>query len=100
LSCGIGDTQLGPSAAGIFSSVLRRYWPSSGIAELAGLAAILCRSRDDPAAANPATPLLTLRWKSQRGVYLPRVKKFTAKSKKIERFRAGPLTFPSEQLRK
>jgi hypothetical protein len=32
LSCGIGDTQLGPSAAGIFSSVLRRYWPSSGIA--------------------------------------------------------------------
>jgi len=32
------------------------------IAEMAGLAAIFCRSRDDPAAANPATPLLTLRW--------------------------------------
>src|SRR5215831_21394387 len=28
----------------------------------AGTAAIFGRSRDDPAAANPATPLLTLRW--------------------------------------
>src|SRR5438034_7635008 len=29
---------------------------------MARIAAISCRSRDDPAAANPATPLLTLRW--------------------------------------
>jgi hypothetical protein len=29
---------------------------------LAGIAAIFCRCRDDPAAANPAIPLLTLRW--------------------------------------
>jgi len=29
---------------------------------MARIAAIFCRSRDDPAAANPATPLLTLRW--------------------------------------
>jgi hypothetical protein len=29
---------------------------------LAGIAAIFCRGRDDPAAANPAIPLLTLRW--------------------------------------
>src|SRR5215831_18122717 len=29
---------------------------------LAGTAAIFCRCRDDPAAANPAIPLLTLRW--------------------------------------
>jgi hypothetical protein len=28
----------------------------------AGIAAIFCRYRDDPAAANPAIPLLTLRW--------------------------------------
>jgi hypothetical protein len=29
---------------------------------LAGTAAIFCRCQDDPAAANPAIPLLTLRW--------------------------------------
>src|SRR6266511_4123533 len=29
---------------------------------MARIVAILCRSRDDPAAANRATPLLTLRW--------------------------------------
>ena len=29
---------------------------------LAGIAATFCRCRDDPAAANPAIPLLTLRW--------------------------------------
>jgi CspA family cold shock protein len=29
---------------------------------LAGIAAIFCRCRDDPAAANPAIPWLTLRW--------------------------------------
>jgi hypothetical protein len=32
LSCAAGEMPLGPGAAGIFSSVLRRYWPSSGIA--------------------------------------------------------------------
>src|SRR5262249_15080457 len=29
---------------------------------LAGIATIFCRCRDDPAAVNPAIPLLTLRW--------------------------------------
>src|SRR5262249_7433027 len=29
---------------------------------LAGIAAMFCRWRDDPAAANPAIPLLNLRW--------------------------------------
>jgi hypothetical protein len=29
---------------------------------LAGIAAIFCRCRDDPTAANPATPLHTLCW--------------------------------------
>jgi hypothetical protein len=29
---------------------------------LAGIAAMFCRCRDDPAAANPAIPLLSLRW--------------------------------------
>src|SRR5262249_36241497 len=31
---------------------------------LAGIAAIFCRCRDDPAAANRAMPLLTLRWQA------------------------------------
>src|SRR2546426_1386879 len=50
LSCGVGDTQLG------------RRWPSCGVAENARIGRDLFRSEDDPPAAKPATPLLSLRW--------------------------------------
>jgi hypothetical protein len=59
LSCGGGETQLGPSTQDSQQRCLRGRW---SIAEVEGLAAILCRSKDDRAATKPATPLLTLRW--------------------------------------
>jgi len=43
LSCGGGDTQLGPSARIL-----------GGMLALAGIAAMFCRCQDDPAATNPA----------------------------------------------
>jgi hypothetical protein len=45
LSCAAGEMPLGPGAAGIFSSVLRRYWPSSGIAVRHELARFLVIQR-------------------------------------------------------
>src|SRR6266487_1025788 len=53
---------LGPRAAGSSASVLRRRWPSSGIAVRHELARDFCGSNDAPSAAKPAIPLLTLRW--------------------------------------
>src|SRR5262249_16299350 len=41
---------------------LERRLNRSRMLALAGIAAIFCRCRHDPAAANPAKPLLTLRW--------------------------------------
>ena len=58
MSCGVGGDAPGPSAK-ILAGFLRGRW---SIAAVAGIATIFCRSRDDPAAANPATPLLTLHW--------------------------------------
>src|SRR5262249_48185453 len=37
-------------------------WPSCGVAEKARIGRALFRSEDDPPAAKPATPLLSLRW--------------------------------------
>jgi hypothetical protein len=51
LSCCVRDTQLGPSAI------------SAGMREMGRNCRDFCRSKDDPAPANPATPLLTLRWR-------------------------------------
>src|SRR5438876_6713482 len=48
LRCGVEETQLGRSAR-ISAALLAR---TLAIAEMAGMAAISCRSRDDPAAAN------------------------------------------------
>jgi len=62
LSCGIEEMPLGPCAAGIFSKLMRRCWPPSGIAVRHDFVRDFCRSRDAPPAAKPATPLLTLRW--------------------------------------
>jgi hypothetical protein len=50
LSCGVEEMQLGPRAR-ISVAMLTRRWL---IAEMAGIAAIFCRSRDDQAATNPA----------------------------------------------
>src|SRR6266478_8381275 len=47
---------------GSSASVLHGRWPSCGIAEKARIGRDLFRSEDDPAAAKPATPLLSLRW--------------------------------------
>src|SRR5438132_3404574 len=47
---------------GSSSSVLHRRWPSCGVAEKARIGRDLFRSEDDPPAAKPATPLLSLRW--------------------------------------
>src|SRR5439155_14683511 len=58
LSCGGRNTQLESCCWDLG----QRYWSSICIAEMARTAAIFCRSKDDPAAANPATPLLSLRW--------------------------------------
>src|SRR5215204_1572652 len=58
LSCGVWETQLEPNArmsAGMLA-------PGVGRSLKAGNCRDFCRSRDDPAAANPAKPLLTLRW--------------------------------------
>src|SRR5262247_2557605 len=44
--------------AGSSASVLRRRWPSCGVAEKARIGRDLFR----PPAAKPATPLLSLRW--------------------------------------
>jgi len=58
LSCGVGDTQLGAG----FCRDLHGRWPSWGLAEKARIGRDLFRSEDDPPAAKPATPLLSLRW--------------------------------------
>src|SRR5207253_11468221 len=52
----------GLDSAGIFSSVLHRRWPSCGVAEKARIGRDLFRSEDDPPAAKPATPLVSLCW--------------------------------------
>src|SRR5205085_4754620 len=41
---------------------LYRRWPSCGVAEKARIGRDLFRSEDDPPAAKPTTPLLSLRW--------------------------------------
>jgi hypothetical protein len=56
LSCGVGDTQLGSRARITAGIVARALFIELAMARMA---AILCRSKDDPAAANPATLLLT-----------------------------------------
>ena len=63
LSCNAGDTQLGGWVLpGSSASVLHGCWPSCGVAEKARIGRDLFRSEDDPPAAKPATPLLSLRW--------------------------------------
>jgi hypothetical protein len=52
LSCGIGDTQLGFRAVAIFSKGSAPTFGRRGCRDF-------FRSKDDPPAANPATPLLT-----------------------------------------
>src|SRR5215510_8253269 len=52
------EAQLGPNARISAAMLARGSVDHCG----AGTAAIFGRSRDDPAAAKPATPLLTLRW--------------------------------------
>src|SRR6516225_6932069 len=47
---------------GSSASVLHGRWPSRGVAEKARIGRDLFRSEDDPPAAKPATPLLSLRW--------------------------------------
>src|SRR5215831_5569719 len=47
---------------GSSASVLHGRWPSCGVAEKARIGRDLFRSEDDPPAAKPATPLLSLRW--------------------------------------
>src|SRR5215470_238360 len=57
LSCGAGGTQLGAGAS-IPRASSRTRWSSICIAELTRkLARDFCRSKDDPPAAKPATPL-------------------------------------------
>src|SRR6266480_3212550 len=58
LSCSVGDTQLGAG----FCRDLHGRWPSCGVAEKARIGRDLFRSEDDPPAAKPTTPLLSLRW--------------------------------------
>src|SRR6516225_9355501 len=63
LSCSGGDTQLGGWVLlGSSASVLHGRWPSCGVAEKIRIGRDLFRSEDDPPAAKPATPLLSLRW--------------------------------------
>jgi hypothetical protein len=73
LSCSAGDTQLGAGFCGIFSSVLHGRWPSCGVAEKERIGRDLFRSEDDPPAAKPATPLLSLRWtfRAKRACVVP-----------------------------
>jgi hypothetical protein len=52
LSCEVGDTQLGRKCQDLSGGCCAGAWSSRRIAEMAGIAAILGRSRDDPAAAN------------------------------------------------
>src|SRR5215813_6205802 len=47
---------------GSSASLLHGRWPSCGVAEKARIGRALFRSADDPPAAKPATPLLSLRW--------------------------------------
>src|SRR5437660_2650237 len=47
---------------GSSASVLHGRWPSCGAAGKARIGRDLFRSEDDPPAAKPATPLLSLRW--------------------------------------
>ena len=63
LSCSAGHTQLGGWVLpGSSASVLHGRWPSCGVAEKARIGRDLFRSEDDPRAAKPSTPLLSLRW--------------------------------------
>src|SRR6516225_815348 len=63
LSCSAGHKQLGGWVLpGSSASVLHGRWPSCGVAEKARIGRDLFRSEDDPPAAKPATPLLSLRW--------------------------------------
>src|SRR5438445_3865692 len=62
LSCSTGIRSSGLGSAGIFSKRSARSWPSCGVAEKARIGRDLFRSEDDPPAAKPATPLLSLRW--------------------------------------
>src|SRR3989454_9634229 len=63
LSCSAGDTQLG---AGFCRDLQQAFCTDvghhSGVAEKARIGRDLFRSEDDPPAAKPATPLLSLRW--------------------------------------
>src|SRR5712691_4465924 len=47
---------------GSSASVMHGRWPSCGVAEEARIGRDLFRSEDDPPAAKPTTPLLSLRW--------------------------------------
>src|SRR5215467_9317663 len=63
LSCSAGDTQLGAGfCRDLQQAFLHGRWPSCGVAEKARIGRDLFRSEDDPPAAKPATPLLSLRW--------------------------------------
>src|SRR6266702_2755515 len=63
----------------LFAFELRRWGYAArerwSIVAMARIAAIFCRSRDDPAAANPAKPLLTLRsqpvWSPPANIRMP-----------------------------
>src|SRR2546430_2138724 len=73
---------------GSSASVLHGRWPSCGIAEKARIGRDLFRSEDDPAAAKPATPLLSLRWTF-------RAKRACVVSTDAEPDRLAPLTPPA-----
>src|SRR6516162_11102427 len=62
LSCSAGMRTSGLGSAGSSANVLHGRWPSRGVAEKARIGRDLFRSEDGPAAAKPATPLLSLRW--------------------------------------
>jgi hypothetical protein len=62
LSCSAGLAARGWVLPGSSASVLHGRWPSFGVAEKARIGRDLFRSEDDPPAAKPATPLLSLRW--------------------------------------
>src|SRR5262249_46594361 len=66
LSCSAGDTQLGAAKAGFCGDLQQALCTDVGhhssVAEKARIGRDLFRSEDDPPAAKPATPLLSLRW--------------------------------------
>ena len=88
LSCGVGDTQLGAGFCRDSASVLHGRRPSCGVAEKARIGRDLFRSEDDPPAAKPATPLLSLRWTF-------RAKRACVVIKDAEPDRLAPLTPPA-----